>query len=61
VLEQRERHRTRRDEEDENPDRPVIQPIRNLVALADAAIGGELDAARMAVHLLVGRRKNGSG
>ena len=43
ALEQIERQRARRDEEDEDPDRPVIEPVIELVALADLALGSVLD------------------
>ena len=42
-LEQVERERPRRDEKDENPDRPVVDAVVGLVAGADAAVVGELD------------------
>ena len=35
ALEQIERQRPGRDEEDENPDRPVIESVIELVAFAD--------------------------
>ncbi len=38
VLEQVERQRTRRNEENENPERPVIEPVVELVAVADFAL-----------------------
>src|ERR1700674_4506790 len=38
-LEQIEGERPRRDEEHEDPDRPVIESIVQLVALADSALG----------------------
>ena len=43
ALEQIERQRTWRDEEHEDPDRPVIEPVIELVALADLPLGGVLD------------------
>ena len=61
LLEQREGHRAGGDEEDEDPDRPVVQPIADLVALADLAVRRQLDAARVAVGLFVGGGKNRSG
>jgi hypothetical protein len=39
----------------------VIQPIADLVALANPAVRSKLDAAGMAVRLFVRRGKNGSG
>jgi hypothetical protein len=44
VGEEVERQRSRGDEEDEDPDRPMRQPIADLVALANRAIRRELDA-----------------
>ena len=43
VLEQIERQRAGRDEEHEDPDRPVVEPVIELVALANLAFGGVLD------------------
>ena len=43
ALEQIEGERTGRDEEHEDPDRPVIEPVIELVALADLAVGGVFD------------------
>ena len=43
ALEQVEGERTGRDEEHEDPDRPVIEPVIELVALADFPLGGVLD------------------
>ena len=43
ALEQVERQRARRDEEDEDPDRPVVDAVVGLVAGADATVVGELD------------------
>ena len=42
MLEQIERGRTRRNEENENPDGPVSDPIRNFVALTEPAIARQL-------------------
>ena len=57
VLEQVEGQRPGRDEEHEDPDRPVRQPVPDLVALADAAIARQLDAAGVAELTFVGRGK----
>src|SRR5262249_62396244 len=38
ALEQIEGERTGRDEENEDPDRPVIEPVIQLVAIADLAL-----------------------
>src|SRR5438552_9249157 len=43
ALEQIERQRARRDEEDENPDRPVVEPVVKLVAFANLAVRCVLD------------------
>ena len=43
ALEQIEGERARRDEEHENPDRPVIEAVMQLVANADLPLGIELD------------------
>src|SRR5215470_17398565 len=43
VLEQVERQRPGRDEENENPDRPVVEPVIKLVAFANLALRCVLD------------------
>ncbi len=43
MFEQIEGQRTRRDEEHEYPDRPVVEPVVQLVALADLPIGRVFD------------------
>ncbi len=43
ALEQIEGERAWRDEEDKNPDRPVIEPVVELVVLADSPLRGVLD------------------
>src|SRR5262245_46654654 len=43
MLEQIECQRPRRDEEDENPDRPVVESVIQLVALTNLAFGGVLN------------------
>ena len=48
ALEQIEGQRPGRDEEDEDPDRPVVEPVIELVALADLALRGVFD--RDSVH-----------
>ena len=57
ALEQIERQRPGRDEEHEDPDRPVRQPVVDLVPLPDAAIARELDPLRVTVLGFVGRGK----
>ena len=47
TFEEVERQRTRRDEEDENPDRPVQPAIVELVARADLAFGVVFDRNAM--------------
>ena len=44
LLEQIEGGRARRDEEDENPDGPVGQPVIDLVAVPQLAGAGEFDS-----------------
>ena len=61
VLEEVERHRTGRDEEHEDPDRPVREPVADLVARADAPVAGQLDAPGMPDGLFVGRGKQRPG
>ena len=51
ALEQIERQRTRRNEEHEDPDRPVIEPVVQLVAVPDLPLGVELDVARLSIDL----------
>ena len=48
TLEQIERQRTWCDEEDEDPDRPVIEPVVQLVVFANLAFGRVFD--RDSVH-----------
>ena len=48
ALEQIEGERTRRDEEHEDPDRPVIEAVVELVVFADLALRGIFD--RESVH-----------
>src|SRR5262249_29287919 len=43
VLEEIEGKRPRRDEEHEDPDRPVVEAVIELVAFADLALGRVLD------------------
>ena len=43
AREEVEGHRPRRDEEDEDPDRPVVDPVIELVAVADLPVGVALD------------------
>src|SRR5262245_38310020 len=42
MLEQIKRQRPGRDEEDEDPDRPVVESVIQLVELTNLAIGGVL-------------------
>src|SRR5262249_36438860 len=53
LLERRECHRARRYEEPEDPDRPVIEPVRDLVALANGAVRRAFDASGVTESLLV--------
>ena len=43
AFEQIEGQRAGRDEEDENPDRPVIEPVMKLVSVSDFTVGVALD------------------
>ena len=54
ALEQIEGQRARRDEEHEDPDRPVIESVIELVALADLALGRVLDGYGGHVCLFLG-------
>ena len=47
TLEEIEHQRPWRDEKDEDPDRPVIEPVMELVAVPDLAFGIELDEERV--------------
>ena len=57
VREQVECQRPGRDEEHEDPDRPVRQSVIDLVPFPDAAVCRELDTLRVTVPALVGRGK----
>ena len=51
ALEQVEGQRTRRDEEHEDPDRPVVEPVVELVPVANLPIGVALDVTRGGLQL----------
>ena len=53
VREEVEGERPRRDEEDENPDRPVIETVVELIALPNLSFGSVLDGYRGHVSLYV--------
>ena len=57
ALEQIERQRSGRDEEDEDPDRPVVDAVIQLVARPDLAFGVELDVQRVRSNLRAGARQ----
>ena len=57
VLEEIERQRSGRDEEHPDPDRPVRQPVADLVPFPDAPIVCQLDSLGVTVLTLVGRWK----
>ena len=54
ALEEIEGQRAGRDEEDEDPDRPVIESVIKLVALTDLALGSVLDGYGGHVCLFLG-------
>ena len=57
VLEQIERERTGGDEKHPDPDRPVRQPVADLVPFPDAPVVCQLDALGVTVLTLVRRWK----
>ena len=57
VIEEIEGQGPRCDEEHEDPDRPVRQPVSDLVPLSDAAVARQLDPAGVAKLTLIGRWK----
>ena len=61
ALEQVEGQRPRRDEEDPDPDRPVREPVGDLVAGAEASVRRQLDPAGVAEGAFVGWRKQRPG
>ena len=55
AIEQVERQWAGRDEEHPDPDRPVREPITDLVPFADRPVGGKLDASGVPERAFVGR------